>query len=216
MIALFTKTPAIDVVAASVIEAVASGASVPSAHVAPAQLPWLGIADTNVNSGGNRSVSTTLVAFAGPAFRIVIVKVALVPEMSGSGLSVCSTEMSASVGAATSVINSSRPFCEVKSGVGEETTPSIVMTLPGTRSGDICTVNLNSSDAPGGRTGVRHETRLAVPDGGTVQVVGDGGTVPAMTTPPAVRTVLESTLSAVPGPRFVTVPTRSMTPPGAT
>src|SRR4051812_26940760 len=216
MVASFANTPAIDVVAASVIEAVANGASVPSAQVAPAQVPWLGIADTNVNSGGNRSVSATLVAFAGPAFRIVIVKVAALPEMTGRGLSVCSTERSASVGAATSVISCSRPFCDVKSGVGDETTPRFVITLPGTRSGDICTVNLNSSDAPGGRTGVRHDTRLAVPGGGTVHVVGDGGTVPPMMTPPAARTVLESTLSAVPGPRFVTVPTRSMTPPGAT
>src|SRR5262252_5011110 len=136
--------------------------------------------------------------------------------MTGSGLSVCLTETSASVGAATSVINSVRPFCDVKSGVGEETTARFVMTVPGTRFDDICTVKLNASDAPGARTGVRHETRLAVPGGGTVQVVGGGGTVPPVMTPTAGMTSLEVTFNAVPGPRFVTVPTYSMTPPGAT
>src|SRR5262249_17997135 len=90
------------------------------------------------------------------------------------------------------------------------------MTVPGRTSEDICTVNLNSWDAPGASTGVTHETRLAVPGGGTEQVVGNGGTVPPVITPTAGMTSLDVTFSAVPGPTFGTGPTYSATPPGAT
>src|SRR5262245_49184798 len=52
---------------------------VPTEHTGPAQVPWLGTADTKLSSAGSVSVTTTLVAVSGPRLVEVIVNVTSSP-----------------------------------------------------------------------------------------------------------------------------------------
>jgi hypothetical protein len=76
-VAVFDTGPGVDGrVTASAIVADPPFAIVPSEHVTVVvalQLPWLGVADTNVVPGGRTSVTTTFAADAGPAFDTAIV-----------------------------------------------------------------------------------------------------------------------------------------------
>jgi hypothetical protein len=67
------KSPVAAGIALIVTVAVANGATVPIAHVAPVHEPWLGVDDTRVNPAGSVSVTVTFVAVAGPSLLTVSV-----------------------------------------------------------------------------------------------------------------------------------------------
>ncbi len=70
--------PALSIRTVMLIVALAPFASVPSEQttlVVPLQLPWLGVADTNVVPPGSVSVTTTFVTSSRPSFETVMSKV---------------------------------------------------------------------------------------------------------------------------------------------
>jgi hypothetical protein len=83
-VAEFVIEPGAVAVAVSETEVVAPLASVPKLQEtvdvpSNAQVPWLGVAETNVSPAGSTSVSVTPVEFDGPLLVTPIVKVTVVP-----------------------------------------------------------------------------------------------------------------------------------------
>jgi hypothetical protein len=92
-LAVLPISPAIVVVTTTVIVAFAPFAKLPRLHVktppeGTPQVPWLGLAESNVTLAGNVSVTVTPVAELGPLLVTVIVYVTCSPTETGSGVSV--------------------------------------------------------------------------------------------------------------------------------
>ena len=66
-------------------------------------MPWLGVADTNVTPAGNRSVTCTPVAAAGPPLVRVTVKVIWSPTLGVASLTVLVRARSACCGSTSAV-----------------------------------------------------------------------------------------------------------------
>ena len=98
-VAVSVISPSIVVVTTIVTVAVAPNGTTPSGQVTtPAaceQLPWLGVADTNVTDPGSVSVTTTPVASEGPRFVTVMSYVTSSPADTGSTRSVFAMARSA-------------------------------------------------------------------------------------------------------------------------
>jgi len=82
-LAVFVIEPTAVAVAVRETEAVAPFAKVPRLHATivglGTQVPWLGVAETNVRPAGSTSVNVTPVELEGPLLVTVIVKVTVVP-----------------------------------------------------------------------------------------------------------------------------------------
>ena len=98
-VAVSEISPSIVVVTTIVTEAIAPNGTTPSGHVttpaAGEQLPWLGIAETNMTEPGSVSVTTTPAASEGPRLVTVMVYVTSSPAITGSSRSVFETARSA-------------------------------------------------------------------------------------------------------------------------
>src|SRR5712664_1241606 len=80
--AVFVIDPRAVAVAVRVTDVFAPFASVPRLQVTvvvPVQVPWLGVAETNVRPAGSTSVTVTPVELDGPLLVTAIVKVTVVP-----------------------------------------------------------------------------------------------------------------------------------------
>ena len=143
-VAVLVAVPSFDAVIVTVTVTVADApaASVPSWHVTFAvapQVPWLGIADSNVAPTGSVCASTTFAALAGPVLVIVAVYVVVPPGATGPGVAVMLTARSAFVVTVKSAgfevavpqtfVKTARyrlPFCETAA-----VKDSVVLTAPG-------------------------------------------------------------------------------------
>lgn len=97
-VAVFVIVPWVVAVTTSVTVVLAPLAKLPKMQLivaVPEQLPWSGVAETNVTPVGNTSVNTTPEASAGPLLVIVVVKVSLPPTATGSGAWIIATAKSA-------------------------------------------------------------------------------------------------------------------------
>jgi hypothetical protein len=204
-VAVFVAGPTVWAFVTMVIVAVTPEAIVPSEQVTvvvPLQVPWLGVADTNVTLAGSTSTIVTPVAEFGPAFVTAIVKVAF--ELTRTSDAVDLVIERSDTAAATVVVAVAELFPALRSAVPELIVAVFVMIEPTGAPELTCTTSVNVAGDAAIRVGFVAITVPLAPTAGAVTVQPAGAVKDTNVVFAGVRSVMETPVASL-GPLFVAV-----------